>query len=45
MGWFQSLVHDTEQVRADSIEVDRVLQPVRERGHCLIRVVARLSES
>ena len=32
-------MHDTRQVRTDRVQVDRVLQPGRERGHGAVGVV------
>ena len=40
VGGFQGLVHDIGQVILDRIQVHRVLQPGRERGHGLVGVVA-----
>jgi len=36
---FQRLLYDTGQVIADRIQVHRVFQPDRERGHHLVRVI------
>ena len=39
VGRFQGVLHDTGQVIADRVQVHRVFQPGRERGHGLVRVV------
>jgi hypothetical protein len=39
VGRFQGLVHGPGQVIADRVEVDRVFQPRRERGHGLVGVI------
>ena len=39
MGGLQGLLHDTGQVISDRVQVDRVFQPGRERGHGLVGVI------
>ena len=39
MGGFEGLVHDTGKVISDRVQVHRVFQPGRERGHGLIGVI------
>jgi hypothetical protein len=37
---FQGRLHDAGQVVTDRVQVDRVLEPGRERGHGLVGVIA-----
>ena len=40
MGGFQGGIHNAGQIAADRVQVHRVLQPGRELGYGLVRVVA-----